>query len=102
MSLITADAVYHNESNLKQLAGVNMDALIADNGMWQRDERFKDQDKHKQSRDVATSRNVSALRQIRQAEREETDRPLSSRRLSLRAIHKHASNSTGCRYTSAA
>lgn len=42
MSLITADVVYHNDSNLKQLAGVNMDALIADNGMWQRDERFKD------------------------------------------------------------
>lgn len=50
-SLITADAGYHSEANLKQLAGLNIDALIADNGMRQRDPRFKEQDKHKQSPD---------------------------------------------------
>jgi len=50
-SLITADAGYHSESNLKQLAGMEVDALIADNGMRQRDERFADQAKHKQSPD---------------------------------------------------
>jgi len=50
-SLITADAGYHSESNLKQLAGLNINALIADNGMRQRDERFADQAKHKQNPD---------------------------------------------------
>ena len=50
-SLITADAGYHSEANLKQLAGLNIDALIADNGMRQRDPRFKDQGKHKQNPD---------------------------------------------------
>jgi transposase len=48
-SLITADAGYHSETNLKQLADLEVDALIADNGMRQRDERFKDQGKHKQN-----------------------------------------------------
>lgn len=50
-SLITADAGYHSEANLKQLAELEVDALIADNGMRQRDERFADQAKHKQSPD---------------------------------------------------
>lgn len=50
-SLITADAGYHSEANLKQLANLNIDALIADNGMRQRDPRFKDQGKHKQNPD---------------------------------------------------
>lgn len=46
-TLYTADAGYHSESNLKALAEKQINALIADNGMRQRDERFKDQDKHK-------------------------------------------------------
>jgi hypothetical protein len=46
-TLITADAGYHSEANLKQLAGLKIDALIADNGMRQRDERFAGQDKYK-------------------------------------------------------
>jgi len=46
-SLITADAGYHSEANLKQLANMEIDALIADNGMRKRDERFRDQDKYK-------------------------------------------------------
>jgi hypothetical protein len=41
----------YSEANLKQLANLNIDALIADNGMRQRDERFNDQHKHKQSPD---------------------------------------------------
>ena len=47
-SLITADAGYHSEENLKQLAEMQIAALIADNGMRGRDERFKDQHLHKQ------------------------------------------------------
>ena len=46
-SIVTADAGYHSEANLEQLARMNIEALIADNGMRQRDERFAEQDKHK-------------------------------------------------------
>ena len=46
-SLITADAGYHSEVNLAALAKLNINALIADNGMRGRDERFADQGKHK-------------------------------------------------------
>ena len=46
-SLITADAGYHSESNLRQLADLNVDALIADTNMRSRDERFAGQDKYK-------------------------------------------------------
>ena len=46
-TLITADAGYHSETNLKSLAEANIPALIADNGMRKRDERFKDQEKYK-------------------------------------------------------
>ena len=46
-SLITADAGYHSEENLKQLAERNIEALIADNGMRSRDERLAGQDQHK-------------------------------------------------------
>lgn len=40
-------ADYHSERNLKALAEANITALIADNGMRQRDERFKEQGKYK-------------------------------------------------------
>jgi len=46
-TLITADAGYHSDANVTALAEGNIPALIADNGMRQRDERFKDQGKHK-------------------------------------------------------
>jgi len=45
-TLITADAGYHSEANLAALAEKGIDALIADNAMRRRDERFADQDKH--------------------------------------------------------
>ena len=47
-TLMTADAGYHSETNLKALAELEIPALIADNGMRKRDERFKDQGKYKQ------------------------------------------------------
>jgi hypothetical protein len=50
-SLITADAGYHSETNLKQLTIMKVDALIADNGMRQRDERFAGQAKYKSAAD---------------------------------------------------
>lgn len=46
-TLITADAGYHSTENLQALAEQAIDALIADNQMRQRDERFEDQGKHK-------------------------------------------------------
>lgn len=47
-TLITADAGYHSETNLAGLAERGIDALIADNQMRQRDERFADRAKHTQ------------------------------------------------------
>ena len=46
-TLITADAGYHSERNLKALAEQGIPALVADNGMRKRDERFKGQKKYK-------------------------------------------------------
>ena len=46
-TLITADAGYHSDANVKQLMLQNIPAMIADNQMRQRDERFANQAKHK-------------------------------------------------------
>jgi len=46
-TLITADAGYHSEANLKELAVMEVDALIADNNLRSRDERFAEQGKYK-------------------------------------------------------
>ena len=46
-TVITADAGYHSEANLKQLSGQQVDAYIPDNGYRKRDERYADQDQHK-------------------------------------------------------
>jgi transposase len=46
-TLITADAGYHSEANVVALAAHAIPALIADNGMRHRDERFKDRARHK-------------------------------------------------------
>ena len=46
-TLITADAGYHSNENLKGLSERKIPALIADNDMRRRDERFRDQGKYK-------------------------------------------------------
>jgi transposase len=46
-TLITADAGYHSKENLAALCEQAIPALIADHQMRQRDERFKEQAKHK-------------------------------------------------------
>ena len=51
-SIVSADAGYHSEENLKRLAELEVDALIADNGMRARDERFAEQAKHKSKPDA--------------------------------------------------
>jgi len=47
-TLITADAGYHSEANLKALHDQAIPALVADNQMRKRDERFAGQGKYKQ------------------------------------------------------
>jgi transposase len=51
-SLLTADAGYHSETNLQVLEARDIDALIADAKMRQRDERFATQVRHQQGPDV--------------------------------------------------
>lgn len=46
-TIITADAGYHSNDNVAALRAQNIPALIADNGMRQRDERLREQGKHK-------------------------------------------------------
>jgi transposase len=46
-SLLTADAGYHSEANLQALAARDVEALIADAEMRQRDERFATQERHR-------------------------------------------------------
>jgi len=46
-TLVVADAGYHSEDNLKQLHDSAVPALIADNLMRRRDQRFRDQAKYK-------------------------------------------------------
>ena len=50
-SLLTADVGYSSEANLRALETLRIEALIADNGMRARDERFAQQSRHKQSPD---------------------------------------------------
>jgi len=45
-SVITADAGYHSEANLQQLAAMQVTALIADRDLRRRDERFATQGQH--------------------------------------------------------
>lgn len=45
-TLITADAGYHSEANLQQLAVLGVPALIADHEMRRRDERFATQERY--------------------------------------------------------
>ncbi|MFC3110652.1 IS1182 family transposase [Undibacterium arcticum] len=46
-TLITADAGYHSEANLRELHDAQIPALIADGLMRRRDERFREQGKYK-------------------------------------------------------
>ncbi len=50
-SVIAADAGYHSEANLQQLATMQVTALIADNDMRCRNERFATQDRHQAAPD---------------------------------------------------
>ena len=59
-SVVTADAGYHSESNLRSLVDMKIDALIADNGMRKRDERFESQGRHKHAPHPLHDKSISA------------------------------------------
>ena len=44
-TLVTADAGYHSDANIEQLMQQGIPAMLADNQMRSRDERFANQDK---------------------------------------------------------
>lgn len=46
-TIITADAGYHSEANLKQLARHGIDAYLPDNGYRKRDPRYSGQEQHR-------------------------------------------------------
>jgi transposase len=68
-SLLLADAGYHSEANLRELTALGVDALIADNDMRRRDERFTTQERHRQAphpfRQPAPAEEAPALYQPR-------------------------------------
>ena len=59
-TLITADAGYHSEANLKALHDQDIPALVADNLMRRRDERFANQDKYKALPDPLANKSAPA------------------------------------------
>lgn len=58
-TVITADSGYHSEHNLQALEASGIDALIADNGMRKRDERFATQSRHQQDPDPLHDKSAS-------------------------------------------
>jgi transposase len=55
-TVITADAGYHSDANVRGLMEQGIPALIADNQMRKRDERFADQQKHKAKGDALSDK----------------------------------------------
>jgi hypothetical protein len=58
-TLITADAGYHSDANIKQLKDNIIPALIADNQMRSRDERFAEQDRYKANPDPLSEKKAT-------------------------------------------
>ncbi len=58
-TLITADVGYHSDANIKQPKDNNIPALIADNQMRSRDERFEAQDKYKDKPDPLSEKKTT-------------------------------------------
>lgn len=58
-TLVTADAGYHSDANVQHLKDNNIPALIADNQMRSRDERFENQDKYKDKPDPLSQKKAT-------------------------------------------
>lgn len=61
-TLITADAGYHSEANLQALSEQGIAALIADNRMRKRDERYKEQGRHKAKPDPLADKRAESTK----------------------------------------
>ena len=63
-TLITADSGYHSHANVDKLKGQQIPALIADNQMRQRDERFNDQGKYRAKEDPLYDKQLSGQTKV--------------------------------------
>lgn len=96
-TLITADAGYHSTENLQALAEQNIDALIADNQMRQRDERCEGRDKHKAKPDpLYEKKPVGSAQKIRLYRPEDFQVAEDESHCICPAGRKLYSNGSGC------
>ncbi|OYU45575.1 MAG: DDE transposase, partial [Burkholderiales bacterium PBB4] len=58
-TLVTADAGYHSDANIAQLMKQGIPAMVADNQMRYRDERFAEQDKYKDKPDPLSEKKAT-------------------------------------------
>jgi transposase len=58
-TLVTADAGYHSDANVAHLKDHSIPALVADNQMRSRDERFENQDKYKANPDPLSEKKAT-------------------------------------------
>ena len=82
-TLVTADAGYHSDANVQHLHDSNAPALIADNQMRKRDERFAGQDKYKADPDPLY-------------EKQATGQPLKDKTFGPRDFSFNADNTANC------
>jgi transposase len=66
-TLITADAGYHSDANVRHLQDHSIPALIADNQMRSRDERFENQEKYKAHPDPLSEKKATG--QVKEVKR---------------------------------
>jgi transposase len=59
-SVVTADSGFHSEENLKELEKREVNAIVADNDMRRRDERFATQERYREKPDPLHNKSVSA------------------------------------------
>jgi transposase len=64
-TVITADAGYHSEANLKQLSEQQINSYIPDNGYRKRDERYQGQEAHKAKPDALYDKRPKEAKQTR-------------------------------------
>lgn len=62
-TLVTADAGYHSDANVRHLKDHSIPALIADNQMRSRDERFENQEKYKANPDPLSEKKATGQAQ---------------------------------------
>jgi transposase len=82
-TVITADAGYHSDANVRHLKDHQIPALIADNQMRSRDERFADQAKYKANPDPLSEKTA-------------TGQPKDVKRFGPREFHFNDDNTARC------